>query len=95
VLPPEAAAAMSASIEVGCSLLLLAGLGTRVTTLPLLGMIATIQLFVYPQAWPEHLVWGSILAVLLTRGGGAVSMDHVLSRALAHDPVAPHPSAVR
>jgi len=95
VLPPEAAAAMSASIEVGCSLLLLAGLGTRVATLPLLGMIATIQLFVYPQAWPEHLVWGSILAVLLTRGGGAVSIDHVLARALAHEPVAPHPAAVR
>ena len=42
-------------------------------------MIATIQLFVYPEAWAEHLVWGSILVFLLARGGGAVALDHVLS----------------
>ena len=56
--------------ELGCSTLLILGLGTRLATLPLLGMIATIQLFVYPSAWPEHLVWGSILLFLLTRGPG-------------------------
>lgn len=88
VLPPEAAAVMAASVEVGCSLLLLAGLGTRLATVPFLGMIATIQLFVYPQAWPEHLVWTSILAFLLTRGGGAISLDHALARALARAPLA-------
>jgi putative oxidoreductase len=44
-------------------------------------MIATIQLFVYPSAWPEHLVWGSILLFLLTRGSGAVSLDHLIARA--------------
>ena len=88
VLPPEIAAVMAASVEVGCSLLLLAGLGTRIATLPLLGMIMTIQLFVYPQAWSEHLVWGSILAVLLTQGGGAISLDHAVGRALAREPVA-------
>jgi len=88
VLPPEIAAVMAASVEVGCSLLLLAGLGTRLATLPLLGMIMTIQLFVYPQAWSEHLVWGSILAALLTQGGGAISLDHAIGRALARHPVA-------
>jgi putative oxidoreductase len=40
-------------------------------------MILTIQLFVYPQAWPEHLVWGSILLFLLTRGPGALSLDRL------------------
>jgi putative oxidoreductase len=79
---------MSASVEVGCSILLLAGLGTRLATLPILGMITTIQLFVYPQAWPEHLVWSSILLFLLTRGGGSVSVDHVIASALARNPVA-------
>jgi putative oxidoreductase len=87
-LPPEIAAVMSASVEVGCSILLLAGLGTRLATLPILGMITTIQLFVYPQAWPEHLVWSSILLFLLTRGGGSVSVDHVIASALARNPVA-------
>ena len=85
VLAPHVAAALSATFEVGCSTLLLLGLGTRLAALPLLGMITTIQLFVYPQAWPEHLVWGSILLFLLTRGGGAVSLDHLIARALGRD----------
>jgi putative oxidoreductase len=80
VLAPHLAAAMAAAFEVGCSALLLVGLGTRLAALPLIGMIMTIQLFVYPQAWSEHLVWGSILLVLLTRGGGAISLDHVIAR---------------
>jgi putative oxidoreductase len=78
VLPPEIAAVMASCVEIGCSTLLLAGLATRLATLPLLGMLLTIQLFVYPGAWPEHLVWGSILALLLTRGAGAISVDRLL-----------------
>lgn len=80
VLAPHLAAAMAASVEVGGSVLLLIGLGTRLAALPLIGMIVTIQLFVYPQAWSEHLVWGSILLLLVTRGGGAISLDHVIAR---------------
>ena len=78
VLPPELAAVMASCVEIGCSTLLLAGLATRLATLPLLGMLMTIQLFVYPGAWPEHLVWGSILTLLLTRGAGAISLDRLL-----------------
>lgn len=88
VLPPEIAARLAATFEVGCSLLLLLGLGTRVATLPLLGMIATIQLFVYPQAWSEHLVWGSILVLLLTRGPGACSLDRLIGLEPSGDPQA-------
>ena len=79
LLPPAVAATLAATFEVGCSVLLVLGLATRMATLPLLGMIMTIQLFVYPQAWPEHLVWGSILLALLTRGAGALSVDHAIS----------------
>ena len=82
VLPPALAATMATTFEVGCSSLLIAGLATRLATLPLLGQILTIQLFVYPQAWHEHLVWGAILLFLLTRGAGAVSLDHLISRRL-------------
>jgi putative oxidoreductase len=78
VLPPEIAAVMASSVEIGCSLLLVAGLATRLAALPMLGMILTIQVFVYPQAWPEHLVWGSILLFLLTRGAGAASLDRLI-----------------
>ncbi len=83
VLAPHLAAALAATFEVGCSTLLLFGLGTRLAGLPVIGMIMTIQLFVYPQAWSEHLVWGSILLVLLTRGGGAISLDHLIARHFA------------
>jgi putative oxidoreductase len=78
VLPPEIAAVMASTFEVGCSILLIVGLASRLATLPMLGMILTIQLFVYPDAWPEHLVWGSILLFLLTRGPGALSLDRLI-----------------
>jgi putative oxidoreductase len=80
VLPPILAATLATTFEVGCSALLIAGLATRLATLPLLGQIVTIQLFVYAQAWHEHLVWGAILLFLLTRGAGTVSLDHLISR---------------
>jgi putative oxidoreductase len=80
MLPPVIAAMLATTVELGCSSLLIAGLATRLATLPLLGQIVTIQLFVYPQAWHEHLVWGSILLFLLTRGAGAISADHLFGR---------------
>jgi putative oxidoreductase len=80
VLPPILAATLATTFEIGCSALLIAGLATRLAALPLFGQILTIQLFVYPQAWHEHLVWGAILLFLLTRGAGAVSLDHLISR---------------
>ena len=78
VLSPEIAAMVSVTFEFGCSILLVLGLATRLATLPLLGMLAVIQTFVYPNAWSDHLTWGSILLFLLTRGGGALSLDRLL-----------------
>ena len=49
--------------------LLIAGLASQLAMWPLLGWIMTIQLFVYPQAWPEYL---------LTRGPGAFSLDRLI-----------------
>ena len=69
---------MAATFELSCSTLLALGLATRVATLPLLGMIAVIQTFVYPHAWSDHLTWGSILIFLLTRGGGPFSLDRLV-----------------
>jgi len=80
VLPPEIAATLATTFELTCSTLLILGLATRAATVPLLGMIATIQLFVYPDAWSEHTVWSSILLFILTRGPGAVSLDQLIAR---------------
>jgi putative oxidoreductase len=76
---------MAASFEIGCSILLALGLATRLATLPLLGMIAVIQTFVYPGAYAEHLTWGSTLIFLLTRGAGPWSVD----RAIGLEPADP------
>ena len=46
-------------------------------------MIVVIQIFVYPQAWTEHLLWASVLVFLLTRGPGPLSLDHLIERRLA------------
>jgi putative oxidoreductase len=78
ILPPELAAVCATTFELLCSMLLIVGLCTRLATLPLLGMIMTIQLFVYPNAYAEHLVWGSILLFLLTRGPVPLSLDRLL-----------------
>jgi hypothetical protein len=51
-------------------------------------MISTIQLVVYPSGWSEHIVWASILLFLLTRGPGAVSLDHLIDQA-SYGPAAP------
>ena len=58
------------------------GLFTRVATLPLLGMVFVIQTLVYPENWPEHLTWATLLLLILTRGPGIVSIDGLLSYGL-------------
>jgi putative oxidoreductase len=38
-------------------------------------MTATIQLFIYPDAWPTHIQWLAFMAVLVLRGPGRLSLD--------------------
>src|SRR6266540_1684488 len=78
VLPPEIAAYMAASIELTTPVLLVLGLLTRAAALVLLGMTTVIEIFVYPQAWPTHIQWAAMLLVLLCRGPGKLSLDHLV-----------------
>jgi putative oxidoreductase len=80
ILAPAVAARIAMINELTMSTLLFLGLATRLATLPLLGMISVIQIFVYPNAWPDHVLWGSILLFLLTRGPGPLSLDHLIRR---------------
>lgn len=80
LLPPDVAAHMAASIELSTPVLLVLGLGTRPVALVLLGMTTIIEIFVYPQAWPTHIQWAAMLLVLLCRGAGTWSLDHLLWR---------------
>jgi len=78
LLDPVWAARLATFNELTFPVLLFLGLATRLATLPLLGMILVIQTFIYPQAWTEHLLWGSILVFLLTRGPGVLSLDQLI-----------------
>jgi putative oxidoreductase len=80
LLDPVLAAQLAMAVELTVPLFLFAGLATRLATLPLLGMIGVIQLFVYPNAWSDHVLWGSALILLLTRGPGVLSIDHLIAR---------------
>jgi putative oxidoreductase len=80
LLDPAVAARIAMLQELTIPILLFLGLATRIATLPLLGMIAVIQTFVYPNAYNEHLVWGAILVLLLTRGPGLFSVDYLLGQ---------------
>ena len=48
------------------------------STLLLLGMTATIQLFIYPDAWPTHIQWLAFMAVIVLRGPGRLSLDALI-----------------
>ncbi len=79
LLPPELAAVLAASAEHLFPLLLLLGLGTRISALALLGMTAVIQIFVYPDAYPTHGIWATVLLFLLSSGPGRLSLDYWLA----------------
>lgn len=81
LLPPDLAALMASSVELTVPILLTLGLLTRLACLPLLGMTAVIQIFVYPASWPDHLTWTALSVLLLIRGAGVISLDHLLVRA--------------
>lgn len=83
LIPPEIAAYMAVGIELSTPVLLVLGLMTRVAALILLGMTAIIEIFVYPLAWPTHIQWAAMLLVLLCRGAGGLSLDHLLRRRFA------------
>jgi putative oxidoreductase len=78
LVPPEIAAYASATAEHVLPVLLLIGLGTRFSALALLVMTATIQIFVYPSAYPTHGAWATVLLYLVARGPGKVAVDHWL-----------------
>ena len=78
VLPPELAAHLAAYAEHLFPALLVLGLATRVSALALLVMTAVIQVFVYPLAWPTHLVWTAALLYLVGRGAGRFAVDRVV-----------------
>lgn len=82
LIPPHFAAYAATAMELGGAVLMLLGLGTRAVALAYIGMIAVIQIFVYPNAWPTHIQWLAFLLLLAARGPGALSLDALIARRL-------------
>jgi putative oxidoreductase len=84
LLPPDLAAYLATAAEHVFPVLLVVGFASRLSALALFGMTMVIQLFVFPSGWPEHILWLSLLLLIVSRGPGAISLDHLLwSRAVA------------
>lgn len=83
LLSPEIAAHLAAFAEHFFPVLILIGFATRFSALALLGMTLTIQLFVYPDAYPTHGTWAAVLLYLMTTGPGKLSIDHLIARRFA------------
>lgn len=80
LIPPELAAHLATYSEHLFPLLLVLGLFTRSAAAALLAMTAVIEIFVYPDAWPTHLVWAGLLLPLIAHGGGTWSLDRLYGR---------------
>jgi putative oxidoreductase len=78
LLPPDLAAYLSTIGEHVFPVLLVIGLASRLSALALFGMTLVIQLFVVPSGWPEHILWFSLLGLIMARGPGAISLDHLV-----------------
>lgn len=79
ILPPELAALLGTTAELVCPVLLVLGLLARFGAAALLAMTLVIQFLVYPGNWAEHLMWGSLLAWIVSRGPGPISLDRLIA----------------
>lgn len=79
LVPPAIAAYLGTAVELTAPVLLAVGLGARLGAAALLAMTLVIQFLVYPDNWPEHLMWASILAYVLRNGPGTLSIDRLIA----------------
>ncbi len=92
LLPPDLAAYLATAAEHLFPILLVIGFASRLSALALFGMTMVIQLFVFPDGWPEHILWIGLLLLIFARGPGALSLDHLLWSRLRRDPIALTPA---
>lgn len=78
LVPPALAAWLATFAEHFFPALLVLGLCTRLSALALMVMTLVIEIFVYPAAWPTHGVWITCFLILIARGPGSLSLDHLL-----------------
>ena len=75
IISYEIAAYLATFNEFFLSIAIFLGFMTRFTAFAFLGMTAVIQFFVYPDAWPTHIMWAAILLYIIKHGPGRFSLD--------------------
>ncbi len=86
-LSPSAAAVIGTGAELVLSLLLVLGLGGRISIL-IFFLYNAVVAASFPHLWtPEgagglamHVSWGLLLALLMVHGPGKISLDYLISR---------------
>lgn len=81
LIPYNIAAHLATFAEHTFPVLLVLGLFSRFAAAGLMCMTLVIEIFVYPDAWPTHLIWGGLLLLIIARGAGRWSLDRVLKLA--------------
>jgi len=80
VIPPDIAAYLATTAEHVFPVLLVLGIASRLSAGALLGMTMVIQLFVYPNLWPDHALWAGALLYIIARGPGPFALDHLIAK---------------
>jgi putative oxidoreductase len=95
LLPPDLAAYISTIAEHVFPILLVIGFASRLSALALFGMTMVIQLFVFPDGWPEHILWVALMLIIIARGPGVLSLDHLFWTRLHPDRARIGPAAAK
>jgi len=86
VLPPAAAAYLGTAAELALPILLVLGLGGRLTALALF-VFNIVAVASYPDiseaGIKDHQLWGALLLVTLFHGPGRLSLDHLIRNRFA------------
>lgn len=80
LIDPTVAAYGAAFAEHFFPVLLAVGLASRFAALALFAMTMVIEIFVYPDAWPTHGVWIACFLLVIARGPGVLSLDHLIAK---------------
>jgi len=78
LIDPVVAAHLAAFFEHFFPALLVIGLASRAAAMGLLFMTLVIQTFVYPDAYVDHGLWAIAALVVIARGPGLISLDHLV-----------------
>ena len=87
LLPTAWTAVFATGFEIVMPVFLILGFATRFAALPLLAMAMVIQFVLGADnaaySHVTHLYWMILLATIVLRGGGKLSLDHLISRHFA------------